>query len=235
MCIDNSKLKTEKVGNGTMCRVRRLQLKRGSPPLQWKNWDGKKVYTVNARHVEYIEMERFPLTDKILELSKKAKQLRDDLISEPNQSIQKQIDTLESEITRLKKERHFRLSLVKTTTVVDLNLDDSISETTKISGVVMTQLPIMMNDATTGHKLQGMSKDYLIVVAWIFVANWVYVVLSRVRTLQGLFLFEPLPDNCLEKFNVPRELQAFERRMQSLEQELLKSREQYLKGESNLA
>jgi hypothetical protein len=43
--------------------------------MQWKNWDGKKVYTVNAGHVEYIELERFPVTDKILELSKKAKQL----------------------------------------------------------------------------------------------------------------------------------------------------------------
>jgi hypothetical protein len=37
MCIDNSRLKTENVGNGTMCRVRRLQLKPGSPPMQWKN------------------------------------------------------------------------------------------------------------------------------------------------------------------------------------------------------
>jgi hypothetical protein len=41
--------------------------------MQWKNWDGKKVYTVNAGHVEYIELERFPVTDKILELSKKSK------------------------------------------------------------------------------------------------------------------------------------------------------------------
>ena len=50
-----------------------------------------------------------------------------------------------------------------------------------------------MNDATTGHKLQGMSKDKLIVVSWSFIANWIYVVLSRERTLKGLFFLKPTP------------------------------------------
>jgi hypothetical protein len=109
-------------------------------------------------------------------------------------------------------------------------LDDNVSEKTKISGVVMTQLPIIMNDATTGHKLQGMSKDNLIIVAWTFIPNWVYVVLSRVRTLKGLYLLEKLPNDCLDKFKVPRELLAFERRMGLLEEGVLNAREQYLKG-----
>ena len=92
-------------------------------------------------------------------------------------------------------------------------------------GVTMTQLPINMNDATTGHKLQGMSKDKLIVVSWSFIPNWIYVVLSRVRTLKGLFLLKPLPANCLEKFRVPRDLQAFERRMRNLESQVISTRE----------
>ena len=54
----------------------------------------------------------------------------------------------------------------------------------------------MVNIATTGHKLQGMSMDYIIVVSWFYtVKNWVYVVLSRVRKLSGLFLFKPLDFN----------------------------------------
>ena len=89
----------------------------------------------------------------------------------------------------------------------------------------MTQLPINMNDATTGHKLQGMSKDKLIVVSWSFIPNWIYVVLSQVRTLKGLFLLKPLPGNCLEKFRVPRDLQAFERRMRNLESQVISTRE----------
>ena len=32
----------------------------------------------------------------------------------------------------------------------------------------MTQIPVNVNDATTGHKLQGMFKDVLIVTSWPF-------------------------------------------------------------------
>ena len=90
----------------------------------------------------------------------------------------------------------------------------------------MTQLPINMNDGTTGHKLQGMSKDSLIIVSWSWKPNWIYVVLSRVRTLKGLFLLKPLPTDCLHKFEVPLDLQAFERRMKNLERHVLNERKQ---------
>ena len=74
----------------------------------------------------------------------------------------------------------------------------------------MTQFPINLNDATTGHKLQGMSKDVVIITSWprggLF-KNWEYVVLSRVRTLDGLYLFEPID---LEKsFKPSQEFQRF--------------------------
>ena len=67
----------------------------------------------------------------------------------------------------------------------------------------MTQIPVNVNDATTGHMLQqGMSKDVVIVTSWpkggmrqLF-KNWEHVVLSRVRTLGGLFLFEPIDMDC---------------------------------------
>ena len=49
-----------------------------------------------------------------------------------------------------------------------------------------------MNHATTGHKLQGQSKESIFVHAWSYTKNWPYVVLSRVRTLKGLFLREKL-------------------------------------------
>ena len=62
----------------------------------------------------------------------------------------------------------------------------------------MIQIPANIYDATTGHKLQGMSKDVIVVSSWpngglatIF-KNWEYVVLSRVRTLSGLYLVEPI-------------------------------------------
>ena len=47
------------------------------------------------------------------------------------------------------------------------------------------QFGILINNTTTGHKLQRMSK-YILVVAdyWYKTINWVYMVFSRVRTLK---------------------------------------------------
>ena len=92
----------------------------------------------------------------------------------------------------------FRLPPVKSTATVNVCLDDNVEDRTLLKKVIITQIPIMMNDATTGHKLQGMSVNKLIIVSWSFKENWVYVVLSRVRTLKGLFLLKPLPKNLLE-------------------------------------
>lgn len=55
-----------------------------------------------------------------------------------------------------------------------------------------TQFPIISNTATTGHKLQGATLTALLVNGWYYGKNWAYVVLSRVRTMMGLFLSEPL-------------------------------------------
>jgi hypothetical protein len=52
-----------------------------------------------------------------------------------------------------------------------------------------TQLLVVSNNATTGHKLQGSSVDCIFVHNWIYKKNWAYdVVLSRVRTHKGLYL-----------------------------------------------
>ena len=50
-----------------------------------------------------------------------------------------------------------------------------------------TQIPILLNNATTGHKLQGCGVDHIFVHNWSYVTNWVYVMLSRVKTMQGLY------------------------------------------------
>jgi hypothetical protein len=62
----------------------------------------------------------------------------------------------------------------------------------------MKQIPANSDDATTGHKLQGMSKDVIVItscptggLAAMF-KNWEYVILSRVHTLSGLYLVEPI-------------------------------------------
>jgi hypothetical protein len=59
----------------------------------------------------------------------------------------------------------------------------------------LTHFPIIGNFATTGHKLQGKTMANLIIAEWRNIENWAYVVLSRVRTLAGIFLLEALPDS----------------------------------------
>jgi hypothetical protein len=72
----------------------------------------------------------------------------------------------------------------------------------------MKQIPANSNDAATGHKLQGMSKDLLIVSSWptgglaAMFKNREYVVLSRVRTLSGLYLVKPIDMG--KSFNRPK-------------------------------
>ena len=89
----------------------------------------------------------------------------------------------------------------------------------------MTQLPINSNDATTGHKLQGMSKDVVIISSWptggLF-KNWEYVVLSRVRTRNGLYLFEEI--DMTKSFKPSPELAFFFDRARGKEQTFLEER-----------
>ena len=56
----------------------------------------------------------------------------------------------------------------------------------------MTQVPVNSSDAITGNKLQGLTKDSVIVYSLNRNTNWIYVVLSRVRTLKGLFIMKRL-------------------------------------------
>ena len=67
------------------------------------------------------------------------------------------------------------------------------------------QLPILVNNATTGHKLQGTGVDNLFVHSWSYTTNWAYVMLSRVKTYSGLFMRNALEYDP-EKFAVPKAL-----------------------------
>ena len=58
----------------------------------------------------------------------------------------------------------------------------------------LSQFPLSINNTTTGHKLQGKTVDYLFLGEYAkSVKNWLYVVLSRVRKLENLYLLEPIP------------------------------------------
>jgi hypothetical protein len=80
----------------------------------------------------------------------------------------------------------------------------------------ITQFGVISCIGTTGHKLQGMSKDNIIVTSWNYgTRNWIYVVLSRVRTLAGLHLLQKLNDTV--NFSPHARLLEEERRLKQLE------------------
>ena len=55
------------------------------------------------------------------------------------------------------------------------------------------QFPVNISHARTVHKLQGRSITYLLISSWNYsMENWIYVVLSRCRTLNGLHTRTPL-------------------------------------------
>jgi PIF1-like helicase/Ulp1 protease family, C-terminal catalytic domain/Helitron helicase-like domain at N-terminus len=77
-----------------------------------------------------------------------------------------------------------------------------------------TQLPVLLNNATTGHKLQGQTKSNLVIAVWSKKRNWNYVALSRVTTRKGLFLVSPLPQDV--DFSISPDLQAMLQSLKTL-------------------
>jgi hypothetical protein len=77
-----------------------------------------------------------------------------------------------------------------------------------ILGMMMNQFSFVSNSATTGHKLQGKTVASILVYEWTYkFVNWAYVVLSRVKTVTGLFLRPGKGlDEDLSKHSVPEEL-----------------------------
>ena len=83
----------------------------------------------------------------------------------------------------------------------------------------MTQFGVNSNIATTGHKLQGMTENQLIVSSWMYsTRNWVYVVLSRVKELKGLFILKKLDPE--KNYSVDPNLIREEERLSKIEEVL---------------
>ena len=80
--------------------------------------------------------------------------------------------------------------------------------------IVMLQIPVNLNDATTVHKLQGVTKNTLLFITGLIpkVGSIQFSVLSRVQTCDGLFLNKPLaykPDS----FKLPQSLLRFQQQI----------------------
>lgn len=214
ICVIENKYLTERVprGNGTLCRVISLKLKDHPTTHRWKNYYGKKVWTVCASDVEWLEVELAPKPKRIVDQEENIEQMKKDITCAQN-AIKYETSRKQNQRAKTKIKTMTR-KLTSMTEKLDLDHDTQrfrmepenfspqvvvkpyrMATTDMTFTCRMTQLPVNLNDATTGHKLQGTTKDVIIITSWprgSLFKNWEYVVLSRVRTLNGVYLLEPI-------------------------------------------
>jgi len=80
--------------------------------------------------------------------------------------------------------------------------------------VSVSQFPVVPRMACTGHKVQGLTMTSILVPRWQgATGQWAYVVLSRVRTLGGLFMLERPEAGFWSRSGPGRELLADDKRL----------------------
>ena len=221
MIIDNDDISKGRA-NGTLCQVIGVKRKSGQA-LRWKNYDGKKVYTTNVSDVEYVEFEHFPKKIEQKSLESDITLLQEEMKHDPlNFEKMKKLKSLENQLKKMIASRRFKLTAKKyycTFYRSDIDPPDTgfrrkndFRKNEKKQKIVMLQIPVNLNDATTAHKLQGVTKKYLIVHNWTYTHGWVHTVLSRVWTQDGLCLNKPLVYK-EDSFKLPQSLTRFQWRM----------------------
>ena len=86
--------------------------------------------------------------------------------------------------------------------------------------VRIIQFGVNPNKTTTGHKLQGVLLNRMVVRSWSYTfPNWVYVALSRVRTFEGVFICEKIDES--KKFHVDPRLLEEEDKLRQIETKLI--------------
>ncbi len=132
---------------------------------------GRKVWTVNASDVEWVECEHINKAGTIIQLEAQIGWLRCTLDSLPktngavtHQKVQSYLKRLTSTLSAEMNDRKckFKLEPESFSTKVSVRKHDT-SKTNFDFWCKIKQIPANTNDATTGHKLQGMSKDVIIV------------------------------------------------------------------------
>jgi hypothetical protein len=216
MCNSNEGLKEKGTGNGTQCRLLKVKLKEGAKSYMCKIWNKRKVWTVCASDVEWVEFEHYPKTQTISNLEFLLRQKKQEQLDNPVDTRVAEIENIESELNRDVNLRIFKLSpKFFGKCKVHVSPNDFVLEKQPM-WCSITQIPVISSDAITGHKLQGLTKDQLIIYSWNKTTSWIYVVLSRVRTIGGLFLVKSLK---LSDIKPPsRDYLAFIGRMKTLQQ-----------------
>ena len=223
-------------GNGTVVKFISAKLKQRLNSRKIRRYNNKKVWSVNIKDVEHITVELMDNSDEIDSAKQTLKLLKEQYTEHPTRETANQITNLEEKIRNMTMNRRFNIqpSDHEVTVTVRPSRASTIEDRYDLK---MRLLPVNISTASTGHKLQGRSKDTLIITSWpnftnnyIF-NNWEYVVLSRVRTLNGLYLFEPIDET--KSFAPSDELKHFITRAKRAEKTLMGILKQKRRGPIN--
>jgi len=167
------------MANGTRALVKGVALRAGETPSM-VNYSGCLIPAVLASQVEYVLCTHETKKKKTRRQRQCSLPAEGDFVNQP-----------------LTEESPVEFRIKPETFVFDVNLPipDYLQVTYKeVERIRMkaTQVPLLVNNATTGHKLQGATIKRIFVHSWRYEKNWPYVVLSRVTTLSGLFLRQHL-------------------------------------------
>ena len=138
--------------------------------------------------MEWVECEHINKSGTIVQLEAQIDQLISTLDSLPKtnktsiQQVQSDLQNLKNKLSAELKDLRFKLEPELFSTKVSVKEFEGSKKKIQFK-CRMKQIPANTNDASTGHKLQGMAKDVIIVTSWpTGFKNWEYVVLSRART-----------------------------------------------------
>jgi hypothetical protein len=212
-----------------------VQLKENAQSYKWKNYYGKKVWTVNAANVEWVECEHVNKTNLLSQLESQINELKQQLDLPPNnhqskkQTIESKLDDLNSKLVKEMIGRRFKLEPEQF--LPEVSVKHYYASSKKVTfRCKMKQIPANSNDATTGHKLQGMSKDAIIVSSWptgslaAMFKIWEYVVPFCVRTLSRLYLVKPIDMD--KSFKPSPQLTSHMDKIRKFEKDMLEKRQQ---------
>ncbi len=212
-----------------------MQLKENVQSYKWKNYYGKKVWTFNAADVEWVECEHVNQISLLSQLESQINDLKRQLDLPPNnhqskkQTIESKLDDLNNKLAKEMISHRFKLELEQFSPEVSVKHYHASSKKVTFR-CKMKQIPANSDDATTGHKLQGMSKDAIIVLSWptgslaAMFKNWEYVVLSCVQTLSGLYLVKSIDMD--KSFQPSPQLTSYMNKIRTFKKDMLEKRHQ---------
>jgi hypothetical protein len=161
MCIDN-KHKVPR-GNGTLCQVLDVKLKHNAPSYKCKNYYRRKVWTVNATDVEWVECEHMNKTGLILQLETQIHDVTCQLVlatkeGQPRKlQIQSTPEKLKNRLSTKISNQKFKLEPKQCSPKISVKKYSTSSKKIEFC-CKMKQIPANSNDATTGTNYRECQK-----------------------------------------------------------------------------